>query len=100
MKTRQLMTAGVAALALLTYTCSSAEETTKPTAASKQASKARSHANQDNEGSADTTSGATSSTAGQKDSDNTHLLDTSTMDKTARDTNDALKKMDKVLDGF
>lgn len=100
MSIKQLAVAGVTTLALLAFTSSLAEEITKQTAASRQVSKARGQVNQDNDGSANFTSGITTSPAGQKEGDNTPLLDSGAMDKAAKETSDTLKKMDKVLDGF
>lgn len=100
MRRKQLAIAGMAALTLLAFTSSKAEEVMKQTAASRQASKARGHTNQDNEGPPDIAAGTTTGAAGQKEGDNKPLLDSGTMDKAAKESNDALKKMDKVLDGF
>jgi hypothetical protein len=101
MKTLRLIVTGAAALALLTFGNSQAEEIKKPSAAARQASKARDYATRDDkEGPADVAAGSTAAAAGQKEGAQAPVLETQAVDKAAKDTGETWKKLDKVLDRF
>lgn len=100
MKTTRLIMAGVGAFSLLALTHVQAEEAAKPSASSRQASKARDYAKrQDKESPPDAASTGTN-VAGQKDSEKMPVLDSPVVEKAATDTGANWKKMDKVLDRF
>lgn len=101
MNAYQLILTGAAALALLAFANCQAEEGSKQSAASRQASKAHDYANrQDQEGPPDVPAATSTSATGQKDGERTPLLDGQVVDKAAKDTGDNWKKLDKVLDRF
>lgn len=101
MKADQLFLAGLAAFSLLAFANCQAEEASKPSAASKQAAKARDYSSrQEKEGPADVATATSSAAAGQKEGDKTPVLDSQVVDKAAKDTGDNWKKLDKVLDRF
>lgn len=101
MKNTRLIVAGAATLSLLAFAHCQAEETSKQSASSRQASKARDYATrQDKEGPPDVAAASSGDATGQKDGDKTPVLDTQGVDKAARDTGDNWKKMDKLLDRF
>ncbi|MDO8788566.1 MAG: hypothetical protein Q7J42_10900 [Sulfuritalea sp.] len=103
MKTHRLIVTGAAALSLLAFATCQAEEGSKQSASSRQASKARDYATrQDKESPPDVAPAtATAGTAnGQKESDKMPAVDSQMLDKAAKDTGDNWKKLEKVLDRF
>ena len=100
MKTHQLIVTSAAALSLLAFANCQAEEGSKQSASSRQASKARDYANrQDRESSPDVAPASTTTTE-QKDGDKMPVVDAPMVDKAAKDTGDNWKKLEKVLDRF
>lgn len=101
MKILRLIVSGATALGLLAFGQCQAEEIKKPSAAARQASKARDYATRDDkEGPADVAAGSTAAAAGQKEGAQTPVLDTQAVDKAATETGQTWKKLDKVLDRF
>jgi len=101
MEACRFIAAGVAALSLFAFAHCQAEEANKQSAASKLSSKARDHAQrQDQEGPPSVAAAATTGAAGQVDGDKMPVVDSPVVDKAAKDTGDNWKKMDKMLDRF
>ncbi|MCX7148198.1 MAG: hypothetical protein NTY05_02130 [Rhodocyclales bacterium] len=100
MKTHQLIVTGAAALSLLAFANCQAEEGSKQSASSRQASKARDYANRQDKESPPDVAPASTTTSGQKDGDKLPAVDTQMVDKAAKDTGDNWKKLEKVLDRF
>lgn len=101
MTTHRFVLAGAVIVSLLAYANCGAEESSKQSAASRQAAKARDYGNrQDKESPADVVDATTTGVAGLKEGDKTPVLDSPVVDKAAKDTGANWKKMDKVLDRF
>lgn len=102
MQVHQFILAGAVTLSLLAFGSAQAtEEGSKPSAAARQAAKARDYASRpEKEGPADVAAASSAAAAGQKEGDKTPLLDSPVIDKAAKDVGDNWKKMDRALDRF
>ena len=100
MKTHQLIVASAAALSLLAFANCQAEEGSKQSASSRQASKARDYANRQDKESPPDAAPASAAKDGQKEGDKMPVVDAQMLDKAAKDTGDNWKKLEKVLDRF
>ncbi|TRZ97963.1 MAG: hypothetical protein D4R84_04455 [Rhodocyclaceae bacterium] len=100
MKAHRLIVTSAAALSLLAFANCQAEEGSKQSASSRQASKARDYGNRQEKESPPDAAPASTTTTGQKDDDKLPEVDTRMVDKAAKDTGDNWKKLEKVLDRF